>query len=944
MKFLKECKKIIFKLCGKARWLLLAFVILLVFSNLPVFYSPLLPYFYGISSEDNAFPSEYRPTNKEAFSINRNGDVALRNQDSSYGAVWFGNMDTGVQKHAGIGRLTESKSKKTKAYFPYYFALTDDGDLYAIQIYFCNDASNFCESESVICLSGDYKLKDKVFSIEYRPEDRVLGTDFSHLHYYDGHVTLATVKPSGVTLYSIDTATRTVASSNVYPTDPDGTYTENVIPIDGAFLFIRSDGNIYRTGFNEPLGESIYRFDTDEERGNPCFQDAVLSDGKIYLIDNSDPVSVYLLENGVLKKEFDLKKIADPGELLGIYSYRPSGSSHDSIVVSTTHTTLTYSDGRLQTKDIVIKPHYTPLMYVNYIISYFIIFLPLIGLVINLIIRKKTILYKQLIITLPVFLILAIVIARTLYNYIDARQQEEIRHDITMVCELTADSFDGFDFSELTEANEKTGAAYARVMNKINQLSSNHDNNWSLGYQFSIICKTGENAYLIAQDGLVTLPMTKTEIPDNVFPAKDSKHTSKVYLDNQMTNLLSFTDSSNELSAYGMINDKDQSGKYYVKVDADFGILFTNRYELYKKFLLYSTVIITVMIAILVLSMLNITSVIKKLTKTVKNIADGDLSSRINYKSKDELGEISTQVNEMAVNLEKSFEEKDRTERFYYKFVPEKFREYLRKERFTDLALGDASSRELTVLFCDIRAFSINSEIMTAKENFAFVNTIYGKAGPIIREHNGFVDKYIGDAVMALFENADDAVKCGIDLYRAIVIDPETAKELNVSDINIGIGIHTGMAMIGIVGENERLSGTVISDTVNLSSRLESLTKQYKTAILVSKDTIDRLTDPDSLGLRYLGMVQVAGVNEVKGVYEVLDCLQEDIRKERSANSSEFREAVRLFQMGRRDDARKALEKIDEEGRSDYVSKMYLEYIRGLSSEDKGNVFRFTRK
>ena len=258
--------------------------------------------------------------------------------------------------------------------------------------------------------------------------------------------------------------------------------------------------------------------------------------------------------------------------------------------------------------------------------------------------------------------------------------------------------------------------------------------------------------------------------------------------------------------------------------------------------------------------------------------------------------------------------------------------------------MGDASSRELTVLFCDIRAFSINSEIMTAKENFAFVNTIYGKAGPIIREHNGFVDKYIGDAVMALFENADDAVKCGIDIYRAIVLDPETAKELKVSDINIGIGIHTGMAMIGIVGESERLSGTVISDTVNLSSRLESLTKQYKTAILVSKDTIDRLSDPDSLGLRYLGMIQVAGVNEVKGVYEVLDCLQEDVKKVRSENSGDFREAVRLFQLGRREDAQKALEKIDEEGRSDHISKMYLEYIKGLSSDDKGNVFRFTRK
>ena len=197
---------------------------------------------------------------------------------------------------------------------------------------------------------------------------------------------------------------------------------------------------------------------------------------------------------------------------------------------------------------------------------------------------------------------------------------------------------------------------------------------------------------------------------------------------------------------------------------------------------------------------------------------------------------------------------------------------------------------------------------------------------------------------MALFEEADDAVAAGIDLYKTIVHDPETARELKVSDINIGIGIHTGMAMIGIVGEAERLSGTVISDTVNLSSRLESLTKQYHTAMLVSKDTVDRLTSPEDLNLRYLGMIQVAGVNEVKGVYEVLDCLKEGEKEARSANTADFREALRLFQLGRHDDALKALEKLASEGRNDYVTDMYAKYISSLSPDDKGNVFRFVKK
>ena len=270
----------------------------------------------------------------------------------------------------------------------------------------------------------------------------------------------------------------------------------------------------------------------------------------------------------------------------------------------------------------------------------------------------------------------------------------------------------------------------------------------------------------------------------------------------------------------------------------------------------------------------------------------------------------------------------------------------MQKENFTDLALGDAQSKDLTILFCDIRAFSLNSEMMTAKESFEFVNRIYGKSGPIIRKHNGFVDKYIGDAVMALFECADDAVSAGIELYQTIVVNPETAKELNISSVNIGIGIHSGMAQIGIVGEEERMAGTVISNTVNLSSRMESLTKKYGTAMIISKDTIDRMNNPDILTTRYLGMVQVAGVNEVVSLYEVLDCLPEPQRKKREHTRNEFREAVRLYHSGALNQSLDIFRKLTESDDDDIASKLYLKYIENklAKGETEHNVFRFERK
>ena len=300
----------------------------------------------------------------------------------------------------------------------------------------------------------------------------------------------------------------------------------------------------------------------------------------------------------------------------------------------------------------------------------------------------------------------------------------------------------------------------------------------------------------------------------------------------------------------------------------------------------------------------------------------------------------------MATHLEYNFEEKDRNEKFYYKFVPEKFKELLNKNAFTELTLGDAVSMDMTVLFCDIRSFSLNSEMMTAKENFEFVNIIYGIAGPIIRAHNGFVDKYIGDAIMALFEHAEDAVAAGIEMYREIVLNPDTAQRLKVSSINFGIGIHSGMARIGIVGEAERMAGTVIADTVNLASRLESLTKRYNTAMIITKDTLDRMSDPDSLMTRYLGMLQVSGVNEVKAAYEVLDCLEDERKLPRMKSREAFREAIRLFHLGNKEASLALFEQLYTGEEHDPVPQMYIDLIKEKiqNGDDNHNVFVFTRK
>jgi two-component system sensor histidine kinase ChiS len=132
---------------------------------------------------------------------------------------------------------------------------------------------------------------------------------------------------------------------------------------------------------------------------------------------------------------------------------------------------------------------------------------------------------------------------------------------------------------------------------------------------------------------------------------------------------------------------------------------------------------------------------------------------------------------------------------------------------------------------------------MSPKDNFDFINAYLGRVSPVIRKHHGFIDKYIGDAIMALFpENADDAVQAAIEIHRQLVKFNQEREQFSLQPIKIGIVLHIGTLMLGTIGEEKRMEGTVISDAVNLASRLEGLTKMYGASILVSEAFLNELT------------------------------------------------------------------------------------------------------
>jgi adenylate cyclase len=257
----------------------------------------------------------------------------------------------------------------------------------------------------------------------------------------------------------------------------------------------------------------------------------------------------------------------------------------------------------------------------------------------------------------------------------------------------------------------------------------------------------------------------------------------------------------------------------------------------------------------------------------------------------------------------------------YGRFVPREFLSLLGKESIVNVDLGDQIETDMTVLFSDIRSFTSLSENMSPRENFNFLNSYLKRISPVIRSNRGFIDKYLGDGIMALFpRSAADALRASAEMMSVLREYNGHRANSGYRPIAIGVGINTGKLMLGTVGEESRMEGTVISDVVNLASRLEGLTATFGTPVLVSSDVVAACADGAGQRYRYLGRARVKGKARAIAVYEVVD--GGDAGKERSRVA--FERAVRAFEARRFAEARRAFEQIVAADPTDGPARYYL--------------------
>jgi class 3 adenylate cyclase len=303
-------------------------------------------------------------------------------------------------------------------------------------------------------------------------------------------------------------------------------------------------------------------------------------------------------------------------------------------------------------------------------------------------------------------------------------------------------------------------------------------------------------------------------------------------------------------------------------------------------------------------------------------------------------------------NIKEAREREEAMRRIYEvagKFVPYEFIGSLGHDVITDVKLGDQVEKVVTVLFTDIREYTTLSERMTPEENFQFVCAYNETLGPIIRRHKGFINQYLGDAIMALFpRSASDALQAAVEMRENIRKLNEERSLQNAPQIQIGIGMHTGPLIMGITGDKDRLDATTISDTVNTASRIENLTKYYKAGILLSDATLKEIDNPENFHLRYLGKVQVKGKQSSVGIHE---CFSGSTEKEIAVKTKTlplFNDAMQSYLNRSFASALEAFQSIAETHPEDLTARFFLNnthaYLQKGVPDDWTGVVEMTNK
>jgi class 3 adenylate cyclase/HAMP domain-containing protein/sugar lactone lactonase YvrE len=507
--------------------------------------------------------------------------------------------------------------------------------------------------------------------------------------------------------------------------------------------------------------------------------------------------------------------------------------------------------------------------------------------------KKVSMIVKQVIIYIPIIILAIVLTLLIIYNDLQKRYTILLKEKIASKLQTISLSINGDDVNNVQSHLDYMNDSYKNLKESIIRLLNYNRDPWNNSFYFALHKKFDDNIYTIMflnDETTARHPYSYLNDPEDIY----------IQAIEAGTILIDHSTDAWGIWFYGVapLFDSDGNIAGLLEIGKD-----NVAFEEANKSLLDRVIENIALIALFMAALLSGVSyfmlkTLRRLKEGAARIAGGEYDIFIPAKGNDELAALTRSFNTMAQSVNTFINDITSLNKAYHRFVPEEFLKFLNKGSIKEIELGDQVEKEMTVMFSDIIGFTSISEKLTPEENFNFINSYLSLVGPSVRKNAGFIDKYIGDSIMALYPDAaDDAVKTAIDILD--LLNDFNKTRITVyghPPIGVGFGIHTGRLMLGILGEKERVDSTVISDNVNLAARLEGLTRKFAASIIISSDTHERLSRKDMYIFRNLGVAKVKGKGESVRIYEVLDGLNAPDRKDRIKYLDAFENGVAAYE------------------------------------------------
>jgi class 3 adenylate cyclase/HAMP domain-containing protein len=345
-----------------------------------------------------------------------------------------------------------------------------------------------------------------------------------------------------------------------------------------------------------------------------------------------------------------------------------------------------------------------------------------------------------------------------------------------------------------------------------------------------------------------------------------------------------------------------------------------------EKIAIITTLILVVLLALLIAILLRSLAPLKQLRESVRAIINGQLGIQTLVRGRDEVAEIGRVFNQMSVSIESKVNELTDLNQGYYKFVPSKMFSLLRKSSVIDVRLGDQTNEEITILSFNAVRFEEMVSTMTGEEMFRMINRVFSNLVPLVNNNGGVVDKFENAGLVAFYTDGNErALNTAISVCQTM--DSVNAEQSFGAgrQIEMASGLSYGPVKIGIVGHQERLAATTISEHTNLSGYLRKIAPKYGSRILTTASVISQINNFDEkYNARFVGFLHISVNDTIEKLYDVFDGDREDKKLFKKQTKELFEKGVSLYCQKEFYEARLVFIEVLKQFRQDAAAKEYL--------------------